>query len=474
MWAPSHPLPDNLRRVGALHLRVTDADSIGRARIAIEDGLACADFNDCGRLVYVRRLALPAFSGQFNGPAAARAIEATFRAMLPEAVHGSEPHAASAPMVWFADLLEARIQALSRRVHGEALTAWFWRNVDRSFAWNPEPAIAEVFAVIERMNEGVITPAIAMKALAQRWRRFRMDGFEKFLRALPPPPEVRTVPRGLTAVEAATHIYKSGPAIRVLAAQAGARLEIAARLAPARAAWLARWELVASDVMPADGAAAEVSLVSELLDMAVPRSTSNKAAARVIGRETCAPDVIAPSRHSAQVPGHTTTPVPTLVPERELPPWLAHVRATPHGGFFLLMNAWRAAGIDAWLEEAAPLERDAWLEHWAQRLALADDDCQRDAWRVPTAVLPAHLAENFARLTRSTRRWLRTAARIGPASVVRRNAAVAITRTHIDVVFPMNAVDLRIRRVGLDQDPGWVPWLGRIVAFHYVESRDAS
>jgi len=28
-------------------------------------------------------------------------------------------------------------------------------------------------------------------------------------------------------------------------------------------------------------------------------------------------------------------------------------------------------------------------------------------------------------------------------------------------------VDIDIRRVGLDIDPGWVPWLGRTVTFHY-------
>jgi hypothetical protein len=29
---------------------------------------------------------------------------------------------------------------------------------------------------------------------------------------------------------------------------------------------------------------------------------------------------------------------------------------------------------------------------------------------------------------------------------------------------------MRIRRAGLDIDPGWVPWLGRVVSFHYRET----
>ena len=37
----------------------------------------------------------------------------------------------------------------------------------------------------------------------------------------------------------------------------------------------------------------------------------------------------------------------------------------------------------------------------------------------------------------------------------------------IDVEFPPAALDLRIRRAGFDINPGFVPWLGRIVHFHY-------
>ncbi len=69
----------------------------------------------------------------------------------------------------------------------------------------------------------------------------------------------------------------------------------------------------------------------------------------------------------------------------------------------------------------------------------------------------------------SCRRYLRRRARIGLASLVLRPARFAVTPTHVDVFFRLNAADLRIRRAGLDIDPGWVPWFGRVVAFHYGE-----
>jgi hypothetical protein len=31
----------------------------------------------------------------------------------------------------------------------------------------------------------------------------------------------------------------------------------------------------------------------------------------------------------------------------------------------------------------------------------------------------------------------------------------------------MNAIRLPVRLAGLDINPGWLPWLGRVVSFHY-------
>ena len=68
------------------------------------------------------------------------------------------------------------------------------------------------------------------------------------------------------------------------------------------------------------------------------------------------------------------------------------------------------------------------------------------------------------------RRTLHRHAGIGLRDLVQRTAWVCGTATHLDVVFPLAEVDLRLRRRGLDSDPGWVPWFARIVAFHFVDS----
>jgi hypothetical protein len=66
------------------------------------------------------------------------------------------------------------------------------------------------------------------------------------------------------------------------------------------------------------------------------------------------------------------------------------------------------------------------------------------------------------------RRWLRRAARIGVANLVVRPANLSVIATHIDVFFRLEDAAMRVRRAGLDIDPGWVPWLRRVVTFHYV------
>ena len=67
--------------------------------------------------------------------------------------------------------------------------------------------------------------------------------------------------------------------------------------------------------------------------------------------------------------------------------------------------------------------------------------------------------------------WLKSAslpALAASAARVARDGWLGASATHIDVVYPLDEVALPLRRRGLDADPGWVPWFGHIVAFHFV------
>ena len=65
--------------------------------------------------------------------------------------------------------------------------------------------------------------------------------------------------------------------------------------------------------------------------------------------------------------------------------------------------------------------------------------------------------------------WLLRSRGIGVSSLMS-PGLVRVTSTHVDVVLSLEDVDLAVRLAGLDRDPVWVPLLGRIVLFHFLDT----
>jgi hypothetical protein len=53
------------------------------------------------------------------------------------------------------------------------------------------------------------------------------------------------------------------------------------------------------------------------------------------------------------------------------------------------------------------------------------------------------------------------------AAIVARPGRIYATPTALDIILPMSTVDIRIRRCGLDLDPGYQFWFPQAVHFHY-------
>jgi hypothetical protein len=51
--------------------------------------------------------------------------------------------------------------------------------------------------------------------------------------------------------------------------------------------------------------------------------------------------------------------------------------------------------------------------------------------------------------------------------VIHRSGKIAATQTHLDILFRARQMDIRIRRCGIDINPGWITWIARVVEFHY-------
>lgn len=489
------------RVVRRLHLRVPREEDSARTKIALEDGLATADFGDAGRLVLVRQLTLPRLVGDLNGPMAARAIEASYRALLPTAVHGGDPRAPTANVVWFEDRLEALLEALSICVNERPLDAWFWRQaLGRPALGGSADAVPALFQAIADYESPGQSEAVGLLALARRWRRWSIPSFTRFLRLLPaallesadlPIPPVAKVD-GRREGDTRRHAMPA-PALKVID-EARARIRAAAEVDLEHAAWVTHLELAAAGVAPSEDSMPSVgalvaSVVEGTFQSADPTAKRVRAeqpledrnaeppmdrvslSSSSIDSTRPAPVQISPAFAQAQ---STATSSAVEVTSLALPPWLSGASASAHGGFFMLLNAWHALGFHDWMAAQAPELRAAiaraWLERWAMRLRVPADDPQQLVWQqLPKQKLSVSCSATLRDWTVRTRRWLRTRALIGPASLVLRPGAVCVTRTHVDVMFPLQEVDLRVRRAGLDLDPGWVAWLGRIVTFHFID-----
>jgi len=53
-------------------------------------------------------------------------------------------------------------------------------------------------------------------------------------------------------------------------------------------------------------------------------------------------------------------------------------------------------------------------------------------------------------------------------ALVRRSGQIVLTDQAVTVIQPVEAIDIDLRRAGLDADPGWLPWLGKTLSFRFV------
>jgi hypothetical protein len=159
-------------------------------------------------------------------------------------------------------------------------------------------------------------------------------------------------------------------------------------------------------------------------------------------------------------------------------PWESPTRA---GGLLFLLNALQRMGFPTWLQRRqGGLGRQqtftlALLAGVLERLrvppgdpiwAALDLDLRQRHRPTPTP-WKRRRQRAVTVWRRRLRRHLRQHERLGLAEVTLRSGLLHSTATHLEVGFDLNQVDLRIRWAGLDLDPGWLPWLGRVVSFRY-------
>ncbi len=89
-------------------------------------------------------------------------------------------------------------------------------------------------------------------------------------------------------------------------------------------------------------------------------------------------------------------------------------------------------------------------------------------WKKRQMQLPVLALEKLVRIwVLVLRRRVWRAARMNWAEMAKRPGEINATRTYLEITMPQSALEVRARKAGFDLDPGWLPWLNKVVLFHY-------
>ncbi len=506
------------RRVARLRLALARGDQLGPARHLVEEALRCASLPGAppGALVVVRRLDLGRFDLDFPPALLASRVAERVRALAVQARCVDGGGGGEAPMVWFSEPSQPPALALRLRAGGRPLAQWYWPLVvGEPLPGADEAGVARLFSLLRRGPEGLVAQArVADELVAAGHGPWLLARFSPALgmeiaraaavvpmvavgggtpaRPAPPLPE-----RWLHLLRRAASTWGVGdsrlPALAVLALVAARPVlgEAPRRLGTLAAAWLPHWIIALSTVggsRPGPGAVGQGDFPSlaSLSPAGIQRSVSaspespDGGSALRSGPATSSP-VAAASEFSGS---SASTSCEASAP----------FAFSPLAGLALAVALLERMGMGAWLEQEGALARCDFvpllLAALGWRFGLPEEDPHRalleepapeDAFDDPLS-LPAGWLDRPGPWQRGSRdparlaawvqlamgRWLRRHCGMSLRTLVRRPGRVFVGRLHWEVAFDLDATDLRLRRVALDSDPGWVGWLGRMVRLHYL------
>jgi hypothetical protein len=504
-----------LRRVHRLHLRSSHETLNRRGAILLEDALRTASLPDGGgsRLLLVRLLSLGRFRASIAPASLALLIEQRVRECCARAVSAQDPSAPMASAVYFRDEVEPYVSLAVRLAKQGSVDAWFWPLAARG--WNPgmsrddallvllagicqtEAAWAGVLSLVRvLLNEDALSPVLG--SLRRQHGVALMGLFGWSAPTLAPaavarpradprriaiPADWRTIAANwirswggedarslwLAGVLSTLAARENGQAFATLTSDA---MHEARRLIGAFLAADLRPESLATagDITlekPGAQAATDARLNPEPGSQASEGQDDTPEKSEALTWTDANAGIEPRSQSFDGRDDSVTSPlIAAPVVQKEL---------TYFGGLFFLIGAMQRTGLPDWLQsspEMAQWEFPALiLRAIARRLRASEDDPVLMALFCSPQEIPAEVDTAIRIWISKLRRWCRRIARVGFHSLICRPGRITFTETHIDVAFHAADADIRVRKAGLDIDPGWTPWLGRVIHFHYL-SRD--
>ncbi|HSN05085.1 MAG TPA: hypothetical protein VLS44_08870 [Nitrospira sp.] len=475
---------DAARRIRTARLRGSSEPLIRRGALLLEDALRTASLpgTDRERVLLIRSLSLGVLRPEKSAASVARELEQRVAELALHAVHGADSRAADAQAVFFYDRLDAVVSLIQRLAQGHSSDggrAWFWRSAVPG--WRPGGTAVQTGRVLLGY---LINLDSGLRSFVQGFQRLVASrSLDVILHAV----QEQDGPMLLQRCGWGGSDWASGS---VSGAHAAIRAVPLPRVwQSALIPWIARWG--ASDprslwlvAVALQSWRPEGARYSEVLSEA--RALLRTIAGSIDG-PLPAPSPDDPFLRSVSAEtgetGHADDPA---IPEasRQLEGVPVY---TPHAGFWFLIPLLVRAGFGRaiqdhpeWIDAQMPRRL---LRSLAERLAIPPDDpvCLWLSDEAEVVSEPVdHEREGIAgnevdaligQWRKALRRWCRIEARLGLHSVVHRPGWVSLSRTHVEVRMPLSDIDLRIRRAGIDIDPGWVSWLGQVIRFSYDAER---
>lgn len=151
-----------------------------------------------------------------------------------------------------------------------------------------------------------------------------------------------------------------------------------------------------------------------------------------------------------------------------------HTFATNFGGTFYLLNILNRQEAQLimgqqWHQASHGL---LWLHQLATHLGLPKQDGinsyitnELNIELIELTHLP--MLEGLAGIITLARQWYGKA-NVWNTTLLELPATIEANESHIDMTVSDTLIDIDIRKMGLDVNPGWLPWLGKVVKFHFV------
>ena len=485
-----------------------------RLAFAVEEALRLASLpgEDEGRHYYFRHLRV---TGLPMSGDRARWLEIFQRALIEQAaqaVHGSDARAAAAPAVFFRGEVEALEILLRRILARQSSSEWFWPIVT-----SPSSVAAPAFIASSPSRGTTMIPAVVeqIRATSASWAAVaatifaipRLDAVY-LLNAVP----ARVAETWLREMQGSiAHALGTAPIISSPARRSVEQAMRAFGIEDARTIWLATLavvlespaELIAGTAVSrarvalrkiaeghVDGTLVELSPTS--YDSASSESSSVAGFEPYLRMATPAPASVVPALSVDRV-SLDADQLPRSDSGLATAPWFGSGLPTRAAGLFFLLNVLQRIGIaeafSADLGRVDPQFAARLMQRFAMQAGVDPDDPIRlwldslvtgtagaaplscDAAWWPSNLRVSRTAADVDYLVRiwclGVRLWCWRVGKLTLRAVVCRSGVFSVNRIDLDVSMPLDEADVRVRRVGLDLDPGWLPWFGRVVRFHY-------